>query len=130
MYFEANLLYCLLQLGLYCSGWVRNGPVGVIATTMNDAFQTGELVVKDLKSGEINSLNIIQRCAISGKLCPFFGLECFRLNCLSSFEGNIKTKDPAKGFDVIGSLLNSRGTYQVITAFSECLIVRKHYIVN
>ena len=39
-------------LGLYCSGWVRNGPVGVIATTMNDAFQTGELVVQDLDSGE------------------------------------------------------------------------------
>ena len=38
--------------GLYCSGWVRNGPVGVIATTMNDAFQTGELVVQDLDSGE------------------------------------------------------------------------------
>ena len=31
---------------------MRNGPVGVIATTMNDAFQTGELVVQDLKSGE------------------------------------------------------------------------------
>ncbi|KAK2571701.1 NADPH:adrenodoxin oxidoreductase [Acropora cervicornis] len=37
--------------GLYCSGWVRNGPVGVIATTMNDAFQTGQLVVDDLKAG-------------------------------------------------------------------------------
>jgi len=36
--------------GLYCSGWVRNGPVGVIATTMNDAFQTGQLVVDDLKA--------------------------------------------------------------------------------
>ena len=32
---------------------MRNGPVGVIATTMNDAFQTGELVVQDLKSGEV-----------------------------------------------------------------------------
>ena len=39
-------------IGLYCSGWVRNGPVGVIATTMNDAFHTGQLVVEDLKSGE------------------------------------------------------------------------------
>jgi len=37
--------------GLYCSGWVKNGPVGVIATTMNDAFHTGQLVVQDLKSG-------------------------------------------------------------------------------
>lgn len=41
--------------GLYCSGWVRNGPVGVIATTMNDAFQTGELVVQDLKSGNLKT---------------------------------------------------------------------------
>lgn len=39
--------------GLYCSGWVRNGPVGVIATTMNDAFQIGQLVVEDLKSGNL-----------------------------------------------------------------------------
>lgn len=41
--------------GLYCSGWVRNGPVGVIATTMNDAFQTGQLVVQDLKTGNIKT---------------------------------------------------------------------------
>lgn len=45
----------MVTLGLYCSGWVRNGPVGVIATTMNDAFQTGELVVQDLKSGNIKT---------------------------------------------------------------------------
>lgn len=37
--------------GLYCSGWVRQGPVGVIATTMNDAFSTGAVVVEDIKSG-------------------------------------------------------------------------------
>jgi len=43
---------CLFPAGLYCSGWVKNGPVGVIATTMNDAFHTGQLVVQDLKSGE------------------------------------------------------------------------------
>lgn len=41
--------------GLYCSGWVRSGPVGVIATTMSDAFQTGELVVQDLKSGNLRT---------------------------------------------------------------------------
>ena len=48
-------IYCQLHpflAGLYCSGWVRNGPVGIIATTMSDAFQTGKLVVSDLKSGK------------------------------------------------------------------------------
>ena len=52
-------LCCLL--GLYCSGWVRNGPVGVIATTMNDAFQTGQLVVEDLKAGESSSMNYTEK---------------------------------------------------------------------
>jgi len=63
--------------GLYCSGWVKNGPVGVIATTMNDAFRTGQLVVQDLKSGEI------------------------------------KLKSQNKGFEVISSLLHSRGVKPV-----------------
>lgn len=36
---------------------MKNGPVGVIATTMNDAFQTGQLVVEDLKAGELSSMN-------------------------------------------------------------------------
>jgi len=37
--------------GLYCSGWVKRGPVGVIASTMTDAFETGKVVVEDLKNG-------------------------------------------------------------------------------
>jgi len=39
------------RAGLYCSGWVKRGPVGVLATTMNDAFETGKIIVEDLKSG-------------------------------------------------------------------------------
>lgn len=39
--------------GLYCSGWVKRGPLGVIATTMNDAFETGKLIVADLKNGTL-----------------------------------------------------------------------------
>jgi len=37
--------------GLYCSGWIKRGPVGVLATTMNDAFETGKNIVEDLRSG-------------------------------------------------------------------------------
>ena len=32
---------------LYCSGWVKRGPTGVIASTMNDAFETAEAIVSD-----------------------------------------------------------------------------------
>ena len=34
--------------GLYCAGWVKRGPTGVIATTMTDAFSTADAITKDL----------------------------------------------------------------------------------
>ncbi|KAK3684514.1 NADPH-adrenodoxin reductase [Vermiconidia calcicola] len=37
--------------GMYCSGWVKRGPTGVIASTMDDAFSTGDIIVKDWESG-------------------------------------------------------------------------------
>lgn len=40
--------------GLYCSGWVKRGPTGVIATTMNDSFETARILLKDLDSGTLN----------------------------------------------------------------------------
>lgn len=33
--------------GLYCTGWVKKGPKGVIATTMMDAFGTAETLIRD-----------------------------------------------------------------------------------
>ncbi|KAI8512207.1 hypothetical protein Bbelb_088460 [Branchiostoma belcheri] len=42
--------------GLYCSGWVRRGPTGVILTTMTDGFETGKAVVDDLTTGVLQPL--------------------------------------------------------------------------
>ena len=33
--------------GLYCAGWVKRGPTGVIASTMEDAFTTADIIAKD-----------------------------------------------------------------------------------
>lgn len=33
--------------GMYCSGWVKRGPAGVIANTMEDAFATAEAIASD-----------------------------------------------------------------------------------
>lgn len=33
--------------GMYCAGWVKRGPTGVIASTMADAFATAESVTED-----------------------------------------------------------------------------------
>lgn len=33
--------------GLYCAGWVKRGPTGVIASTMVDAFATADAIARD-----------------------------------------------------------------------------------
>ncbi|XP_055347219.1 NADPH:adrenodoxin oxidoreductase, mitochondrial-like [Paramacrobiotus metropolitanus] len=40
--------------GLYCSGWIKRGPVGVILTTMNDAYETVDTLMEDIQSGRLN----------------------------------------------------------------------------
>ncbi|KIW15562.1 hypothetical protein PV08_05610 [Exophiala spinifera] len=37
------------KASLYCAGWVKRGPTGVIASTMTDAFETAEAIVQDWK---------------------------------------------------------------------------------
>lgn len=37
--------------GWYTSGWIKNGPQGVIATTMMDSFDTADTVLEDLSNG-------------------------------------------------------------------------------
>lgn len=36
------------ERGLYCSGWIKTGPVGVIASTMTAAFETASSILQDL----------------------------------------------------------------------------------
>uniref|UniRef100_A0A7N6A1H4 NADPH:adrenodoxin oxidoreductase, mitochondrial n=1 Tax=Anabas testudineus TaxID=64144 RepID=A0A7N6A1H4_ANATE len=40
--------------GLYCSGWLKTGPTGVIATTMNNSFDTARSLVEDMNSGNLD----------------------------------------------------------------------------
>jgi adrenodoxin-NADP+ reductase len=39
--------------GLYCSGWMKRGPTGVILDTMNDAFETAGAIVEDINNSII-----------------------------------------------------------------------------
>lgn len=36
--------------GLYCAGWVKRGPTGVIASTMQDAFASADVIAQDWES--------------------------------------------------------------------------------
>ncbi|KAI9024479.1 hypothetical protein CLU79DRAFT_791051 [Phycomyces nitens] len=37
--------------GLYTAGWLKRGPTGVIVSTMQDAYETADTIVDDLKNG-------------------------------------------------------------------------------
>ncbi|KAF2194277.1 FAD/NAD(P)-binding domain-containing protein [Zopfia rhizophila CBS 207.26] len=39
--------------GLYCAGWVKRGPTGVIASTMDDAFNTADVIAADWASNAL-----------------------------------------------------------------------------
>ncbi|KAK4301181.1 hypothetical protein Pmani_026661 [Petrolisthes manimaculis] len=40
--------------GMYVSGWIGTGPVGVILSTMTSGFSTGKSVVADMDSGRLD----------------------------------------------------------------------------
>ncbi|TDZ59727.1 putative NADPH:adrenodoxin oxidoreductase [Colletotrichum sidae] len=42
---------CDVVSGIYCAGWAKRGPTGVIASTMLDAFETADSIVQDWLSG-------------------------------------------------------------------------------
>jgi NADPH-dependent glutamate synthase beta subunit-like oxidoreductase len=41
--------------GLYCAGWVKTGPTGVIATTMANAYETARSITADLTSASLGA---------------------------------------------------------------------------
>ena len=41
------------QPGLYCTGWIKRGPTGVIGTNRNDSMETAATLLADLQAGEL-----------------------------------------------------------------------------
>lgn len=54
-------------LGLYCSGWVKRGPTGVILNTMNDAFETADSIIKDINESKLVNNFFSSSCYFSFK---------------------------------------------------------------
>ncbi|KAH6635192.1 hypothetical protein B0J18DRAFT_40393 [Chaetomium sp. MPI-SDFR-AT-0129] len=61
--------------GLYCAGWVKRGPTGVIASTMEDAFATAEAVAEDWHSGNVKFLHDGNGSASGGESGTVTGWE-------------------------------------------------------
>lgn len=51
--FSVPLLLLSQLPGLYVAGWLASGPVGVIATTMHNAYAVSDALVEDHLSGHL-----------------------------------------------------------------------------
>lgn len=49
-------------IGLYCSGWAKTTPIGVLLTTM--AFETADAIVKDFKEGRTTYSTVLINCLV------------------------------------------------------------------
>jgi ferredoxin--NADP+ reductase len=41
--------------GVYCAGWIKRGPTGVIGTNKKDAAETVERLLEDARAGRLSS---------------------------------------------------------------------------
>jgi ferredoxin--NADP+ reductase len=40
--------------GVYCAGWIKRGPTGIIGTNKKDATETVELLLEDIRAGRLS----------------------------------------------------------------------------
>ncbi|KAM3859900.1 NADPH:adrenodoxin oxidoreductase, mitochondrial [Diretmus argenteus] len=92
--------------GLYCSGWLKTGPVGVIATTMNNSFDTARTLLEDISAG---TLNVSAAKPGSQEICPLLEKRGVKPVTFSDWEkidheeirrGETKAKPREKLLDV------------------------------
>lgn len=60
--------------GCYCSGWIKTGPTGVIASTMSDAFTTADALLRDWDA-DVDFLNGSRRLRAHGELGGWESLQ-------------------------------------------------------
>lgn len=113
-------------LGLYCSGWLKTGPTGVIATTMNNSFDTGRAVVEDMDSGTLDVSAAKPGAQSIGALLDKRGillLVCSPHNLLLWPEWLMKEMHPCYG--------NWHLTYRVhLPIYFSCYWIKQKFIFS
>ena len=87
--------------GLYCSGWVKRGPAGVIANTMEDAFDTAESIAQDWENEETfmsgtGGWDALQRETAVKRLRPVSWDDWKIIDALEKERGKAQSKEREK----------------------------------
>ncbi|KAI9760377.1 MAG: hypothetical protein M4579_001673 [Chaenotheca gracillima] len=102
--------------GLYCAGWVKRGPTGVIASTMDDAFTTADVIAQDWhdqvlflndRPSEVNSGWDGVREELGGKLQRRYTSweDWQQIDAAERERGRVKGKEREK-FSTVEEMLN------------------------
>lgn len=91
--------------GVYCSGWVKTGPEGVLVSTMNSSFAAGQCVVKDAESGLLPSdsregFSAVHKILASKGLSPVTFDQWLKIEEKERSEGRRKGKPSEKMLSV------------------------------
>lgn len=87
--------------GMYCSGWVKRGPAGVIANTMEDAFATAEAIAQDwedkrpLMAGG-DGWNALEEEARQRGLRPISWTDWQKIDAVERKRGKLRGKEREK----------------------------------
>jgi ferredoxin--NADP+ reductase len=57
-----------IEPGVYCAGWIKRGPTGVIGTNKKDATETVELLLEDAAAGRLQPKPDATSAAVDGLL--------------------------------------------------------------
>ena len=87
--------------GMYCSGWVKRGPAGVIANTMEDAFGTAEAITRDWEAEKLfmaggNGWDALKEEARRRGLRPVNWSDWQKIDAAEKERGRIKGKEREK----------------------------------
>lgn len=87
--------------GIYCAGWVKRGPAGVIANTMEDAFATAEAISNDWQDSKRflsggDGWDAIASLAQATGLRPVSWTEWLRIDAVEKANGKLKGKEREK----------------------------------
>ncbi|XP_071964533.1 NADPH:adrenodoxin oxidoreductase, mitochondrial-like [Antedon mediterranea] len=63
--------------GMYCSGWVKRGPQGVILSSLNDAMETSKVILEDIRN------EVFKPCQRSEKQSTRHFLQERGVQCIS-----------------------------------------------
>ncbi|KAL9103760.1 MAG: hypothetical protein Q9163_001219 [Psora crenata] len=101
---------CHLLPGLYCAGWVKRGPAGVIANTMEDAFATAEAMASDWESGKPflgggQGWDALSKASDLLKTRPVSWVDWLKIDAAEKARGKAKGKEREK-FTSVNEMLS------------------------